>query len=380
MRARVAVVTESFLPQVNGVTNSVIRILETFKQKEIQAQVIAPTTLAPQHLGFEVVTTPFLPVLQFPVAIPTPGVWRALDEFRPDVIHVAAPFLLGAQAIAWGARNQIPTIAVYQTDVSGYLARYNASFARPVMDLITYAIHDQATVNLAPTNHSAQYLKSLGLSNVKIWGRGVDQDLFNPDNKLSARAKQIRTDIAPNGELVIGFVGRLAAEKQVHKMVELFGLSGVKFLVVGDGPERQKLEQLFAGRVLFTGSLGGLELANHYAAMDIFVHFGTEETFGQTIQEAKSSGVAVVAPDCGGPRELIEDGVTGLLVNPSTPDGYLQAVTQLLDRGRRETIADQAAESVREKSWSKNNAQLLNHYRDAMSKVHARRAAEFELA
>lgn len=380
MRARVAVVTESFLPQVNGVTNSVIRILETFKQKEIQAQVIAPTALAPQHLGFEVVTTPFLPVLQFPVAIPTPGVWRALDEFRPDVIHVAAPFLLGAQAIAWGARNQIPTIAVYQTDVSGYLARYNASFARPVMDLITYAIHDQATVNLAPTNHSAQYLKSLGLSNVKIWGRGVDQDLFNPDNKLSARAKQIRTDIAPNGELVIGFVGRLAAEKQVHKMVELFGLSGVKFLVVGDGPERQKLEQLFAGRVLFTGSLGGLELANHYAAMDIFVHFGTEETFGQTIQEAKSSGVAVVAPDCGGPRELIEDGVTGLLVNPSTPDGYLQAVTQLLDRGRRETIADQAAESVREKSWSKNNAQLLNHYRDAIAKVHSRRAAEFELA
>lgn len=380
MRARVAVVTESFLPQVNGVTNSVIRILETFKQKEIQAQVIAPTALAPQHLGFEVVTTPFLPVLQFPVAIPTPGVWRALDQFRPDVIHVAAPFLLGAQAIAWGARNQIPTIAVYQTDVSGYLARYNASFARPVMDLITQAIHEQATVNLAPTNHSAQYLKSLGLSNVKIWGRGVDQDLFNPENKLSARAKQIRTDIAPNGEVVIGFVGRLAAEKQVHRMVELFGLSGVKFLVVGDGPERQKLEQLFAGRVLFTGSLGGLELANHYAAMDIFVHFGTEETFGQTIQEAKSSGVAVVAPDCGGPRELIVDGVTGLLVNPNTPDGYLQAVTQLLDRGRRETIADQAAESVREKSWSKNNAQLLSHYRDAMSKVHARRAAEFELA
>lgn len=380
MRARVAVVTESFLPQVNGVTNSVIRILETFKQKEIQAQVIAPTAPAPQHLGFEVVTTPFLPVLQFPVAIPTPGVWRALDQFRPDVIHVAAPFLLGAQAIAWGARNQIPTIAVYQTDVSGYLARYNASFARPVMDLITQAIHEQATVNLAPTNHSAQYLKSLGLSNVKIWGRGVDQDLFNPENKLRARAKQIRTDIAPNGELVIGFVGRLAAEKQVHRMAELFGLSGVKFLVVGDGPERQKLEQLFAGRVLFTGSLGGLELANHYAAMDIFVHFGTEETFGQTIQEAKSSGVAVVAPDCGGPRELIEDGVTGLLVNPNTPDGYLQAVTQLLDRGRRETIADQAAESVREKSWSKNNAQLLSHYRDAMSKVHARRAAELELA
>jgi len=376
----VAVVTESFLPQVNGVTNSVIRILETFKQKEMQARVIAPTSASPQHLGFEVITTPFLPLMQFPVAIPTPAVWRALDEFRPDVIHVAAPFLLGAQAIAWGARNEIPTVAVYQTDVSGYLARYNANFARPVMDLITLAIHDQATINLAPTTHSANYLKSLGLSNVEIWGRGVDQDLYNPENKLSPRAKQIRKAIAPNDEVVIGFVGRLAAEKQVHRMAELFELTNVKFLVVGDGPERQKLEQLFAGRVVFTGALSGFELANHYAAMDIFVHFGTEETFGQTIQEAKASGVAVLAPNCGGPRELIENGVTGLLVDPIIPRGYLEAAQTLLDSTLRERISQNAAQSVREKSWAKNNSQLLSHYRDAMSKVFSRRAAEFELA
>jgi phosphatidylinositol alpha 1,6-mannosyltransferase len=215
---------------------------------------------------------------------------------------------------------------------------------------------------------------------VEIWGRGVDQDLYNPENKLSPRAKQIRKAIAPNDEDVIGFVGRLAAEKQVHRMAELFELTNVKFLVVGDGPERQKLEQLFAGRVVFTGALSGLELANHYAAMDIFVHFGTEETFGQTIQEAKASGVAVVAPNCGGPRELIENGVTGLLVDPTIPRGYLEAAQKLLDSTLRERISQNAAQSVREKSWSKNNSQLLSHYRDAMSKVFSRRAAEFELA
>jgi phosphatidylinositol alpha 1,6-mannosyltransferase len=380
VRAKIAVVSESFLPQINGVTNSVIRVLETFKQKELQSLVIAPTSPTPQHLGFEVKTTPFLPLMQFPVAMPTPGVWRALDEFKPSLIHVAAPFLLGAQAIAWAVRNEVPTVAVYQTDVSGYLARYNASFAKPVMDLITFAIHERATINLAPTKLSADYLRSLGLSNVKIWGRGVDQDLYNPSNRTSPRAAQLRSSIAPNGETIIGFVGRLAAEKQVHRMLELLDLPGVRFVVVGDGPERQNLEQLLGGRVIFTGSLTGMELAYHYAAMDIFVHFGTEETFGQTIQEAKASGVAVVAPNCGGPKELIENGVTGLLVDPNEKLGYRSAVSRLLDPAARIAMAQSAARSVSDKSWAKNNALLLDYYREAMSDVHARRAAEFELA
>lgn len=123
-----------------------------------------------------------------------------------------------------------------------------------------------------------------------------------------------------------------------------------------------------------------MELAHHYAAMDVFVHFGTEETFGQTIQEAKASGVAVVAPNCGGPTELIENGITGLLVDPGERLGYRSAVSRLLDPAVRLAMAESAASSVSDKSWAKNNALLLDYYREAMSDVHARRAAEFELA
>jgi phosphatidylinositol alpha 1,6-mannosyltransferase len=346
----------------------------------MQALVIAPTSTAPQHLGFEVRTTPYLPLLQFPVAMPTPAVSRALDEFKPDVVHVAAPFLLGAQALAWGTRNQVPTVAVYQTDVSGYLERYNASFARPVMDLITTAIHDQATISLAPTKSSAEYLTSLGLSHVAIWGRGVDYDLFNPSHRQSPATSAIRKKIAPRGELIVGFVGRLAAEKQVHRLAELLGLPNLEFLVVGDGPERSRLEERFGDRVTFMGALTGLELAQHYAAMDIFVHFGTEETFGQTIQEAKASGLAVVAPNRGGPTELIEHRVSGLLVDPSEPEGYRKAVLRLSDSKLRATISKNAVDSVVDKSWAKNNATLLSYYRDVISRVHSRRAAELELA
>mgnify|MGYP006198528291 FL=1 len=105
MLKRVAIVTESFLPQINGVTNSVVRVLETLKQHEIEAMVIAPTAPSPKHLGFDVHTTTAISVLQFPVAMPGPGVAKLLEDFAPDVIHVAAPFMIGAQAIAWGASS-----------------------------------------------------------------------------------------------------------------------------------------------------------------------------------------------------------------------------------------------------------------------------------
>lgn len=381
MVERVAVVTESFLPQINGVTNSVLRVLETFKQREIEALVIAPTAPAKKHLGFTVHTAISVPVLQFPVAFPGPSITRALDSFNPDVVHVAAPFMLGAQAIDWANRRGVASVAIYQTDISGYLQRYNLSFARPAMDRLIANIHEGATLNLAPTKSSAEYLRSLGLGNVQIWGRGVDRDLFNPSYKATRESQSLRAKVAPNREIVVGFVGRLAQEKQVHRMAELFGLSGVRFLVVGDGPERERLEAQFHGYpVHFTGALSGLDLACAYGAMDIFTHFGTEETFGQTIQEAQSAGLPVVAPNSGGPINLIDDGVTGYLVTHSEPGAYRKAVENLLDPALRATIGEQAEASVRGKSWAANNSALLEYYERAQSAIRTRIAEQLELA
>ena len=225
---RVAIVTESFLPKINGVTNSVLRVLETIKQHEFEAIVIAPTSVSEKHLGFNVYTANSISVMQFPVAMPGPSISKILEDFAPDVIHVAAPFLLGAQAISWGQRNFVPTVAIYQTDVAGYLERYNLAFAKPAMEKVLVSIHQNATLNLAPTKIAADYLKSLGLGGVRVWGRGVDLDLFNPSNALHPEAVHFRNRHAPAGEKLVGFVGRLAAEKQVNRMAELFGLDGVR--------------------------------------------------------------------------------------------------------------------------------------------------------
>ena len=368
---RVAVVTESFLPSVNGVTNSVLRVLDTFKQRGFEALVIAPTRTGDKHNGYPVHQTISVPFLQFPVAVPGPSIQRELDEFRPDVIHVAAPFMIGAQAIAWGHKNNVPVVAVYQTDLSGYIERYGLSFARPVVDRMMASIHEKANVNLAPTPEAADYLKEIGVQNVGIWGRGVDLDLFTPANKSLPEVKALREKFSPNGETVIGFVGRLAAEKQVHRMSELFGLKNTRFVIIGDGPERSRLEAQFSGhQVEFAGRKTALDLAYHYAALDVFVHFGTEETFGQTIQEAQASGLPVVAPNVGGPKFLIEDGVSGLLANPEGQGGYRRLVSKLIDdRELMEKMSVAAREAVIDKSWERNNAKLIDYYQQATELV-----------
>lgn len=377
---RVAIVTESFLPQVNGVTNSVLRVLETLKQREHDAVVIAPSSVARSHLGFPVKVTASVPVKQFPVAVPGFSIAKTLEEFQPDLIHVAAPFALGAQALSWGRKNSVPTVAVYQTDVAGYLSRYNLDFAKPAMERLIASIHQLADLNLAPTQKTADYLAGLGIERVSVWGRGVDLDMFNPSHSNSSEVFKIRRRFAPAGELLVGFVGRLAAEKQVHRMQELFDLPGLKFLVIGDGPERQNLEELFRGfPVSFTGALTGMRLAHAYAALDVFVHFGTEETFGQTIQEAQATGLPVVAPASGGPSSLIESGVNGLLVDHSL-GSYRSAVLSLMNRGRRQELGAVARRSVLGKSWAQNNAILLNYYTSAGARIEGRTSAEYELA
>jgi phosphatidylinositol alpha 1,6-mannosyltransferase len=250
------------------------------------------------------------------------------------------------------------------------------------MERLVYSIHQNATLNLAPTKIAANYLASLGLGGVRVWGRGVDLDLFNPEHASHPGSVAFRDQHAPNGELLIGFVGRLAAEKQVSRMAELFGLPGVRFVVIGDGPERAKLEAEFAGfPVSFTGALTGLELARAYAALDVFVHFGTEETFGQTIQEAQASGLPVVAPNVGGPTQLIQDGHSGFLVNHKMPGSYRATVEKLISSpALREQISKNAVHKVQGRSWSANNAKLIGYYEEASQLVMASRAEQIELA
>jgi phosphatidylinositol alpha 1,6-mannosyltransferase len=374
---KIVIVSESFLPQLNGVTNSVIRVARHQRDRGHDVSIVAPTRPGQEFEGIPVHVVPSIPLVKFAVGIPSLALTNLLDRIDPDIIHVASPFALGAQAIAYAQRHSIASVAVYQTDIAGYLHRYGMAVAKPMVDRFVANTHNAATVTLAPTPIARDALAELGVKNLAVWGRGVDLDCFHPNTRFAADAVAFRQKHAPNGERIIGYVGRLAAEKQVDRFRELVGLPNTRILLTGDGPERARLQALFpTDSITFLGSRSGRELQIAYAAMDVFVHFGVEETFGQTIQEAQAAGVPVVAPQSGGPIPLIDSGVDGILFDINSPDSPRTAVQFLIDDAElRSRMGEAGRRRVLGKSWEAVNDELTHHYDVARSRTNRRALA-----
>jgi phosphatidylinositol alpha 1,6-mannosyltransferase len=364
---RVAVVTESFLPQVNGVTNSVLRVLETLAAKGHDALVIAPDSAeAPStYAGFRVKRVPSLAVKGLlPVGFPQRSMEPLIEGFNPDVIHLASPFFLGKYATRIAQRLSIPTLSIYQTDVAGFARHYGLSIAHNKLTNWVANIHNQTDRTLAPSTWSCEQLQSSGVSNVSLWQRGVDSVKFNPDKRSVA----LRESFAPaaQNKIIVGYVGRLANEKKIEDLAPLHDRHDVQLVIVGDGPARQKLERALP-RARFVGYQSGEDLAAHYASFDIFVHTGKHETFCQSIQESLASGVAVIAPNSGGPLDLVQHGRTGFLLDTSNSSDLIAAFELLTDSNTRALMGVAARQSVLHRTWEKVNNQLIDHYRELSS-------------
>lgn len=361
---RVAIVTESFLPQVNGVTNSVLRVLETLASKSHEALVIAPDSAeAPAtYAGFRVKRVPSLAVKGLlPVGFPQRSMEPLIEGFNPDVIHLASPFFLGKYATRIAERLNIPTLSIYQTDVAGFARHYGLSIAHSQLTNWVANIHKQTTRTLAPSTWSCDQLISSGVDNVALWQRGVDSIKFNP----AKRSEELRSSFqhGDSNTVIVGYVGRLANEKRIDDLVPLHDRDDVQLIIVGDGPARQKLERMLP-RARFVGYKSGEDLAAHYASFDIFVHTGKHETFCQSIQESLASGVPVIAPHSGGPLDLVQHGSTGFLLDTSNASDLVAAFELLTDAHTRSLMGITARESVIHRTWENVNNELINHYRE----------------
>lgn len=360
---RIAVVAESFLPQVNGVSGSVVRVLEHLRARGHEALVVAPGAGGDtEHEGTPVVRVPAVDVPRvssLPVGLPTPVLAAALADFGPDVVHLASPFVLGAGGQRAARRLGVPTVAVYQTDVAGFAASYGMGATERAAWRWTRRLHGRADRTLAPSTWAVDALTSRGVPRVHRWGRGVDTERFAP----SRRSAELRARLAPRGELLVGFVGRLAPEKHVERLALLAATPGLRLVVVGDGPERRRLAGVLPG-AWFLGEQRGAELATTLASLDVAVHPGEHETFCQVVQEALASGVPVVAADAGGPRDLVAHGRTGFLVPVEGLErGVVAAVLALADPAVRRVVGPAARRSVLHRTWPVLGDELLEHYR-----------------
>ncbi|MDG5485998.1 glycosyltransferase family 4 protein [Mycolicibacterium gadium] len=366
---RVAIVAESFLPNVNGVTNSVLRVLEHLRCTGHEALVIAPDTPRGEpaadkiYEGIRVHRVPsrmFPKITSLPLGVPRPRMVSVLRGFDPDVVHLASPALLGWGGMLAARHLGVPTVAVFQTDVAGFAESYGMGFASRAAWAWTRMVHTRAERTLAPSAAAMENLTAHRIPRVHKWARGVDITGFAP----SARDESLRSLWSPRGKPIVGFVGRLAPEKHVERLAALSERDDLQVVVVGDGVDRAKLETALPSAV-FTGALYGAELAAAYASMDVFVHPGEHETFCQAVQEAMASGLPAIAPDAGGPRDLVTPYRTGLLLSVDEFEAKLPAaVDHLIAERQRYSVA--ARRSVLTRTWPAICDELLGHYDDVI--------------
>ncbi|HEU0257041.1 MAG TPA: glycosyltransferase family 1 protein [Microbacteriaceae bacterium] len=341
---RIAFVTETWQPSVNGVVTRLAAHIDWLTAAGHQVLVIAPridgSGAGPQaRPGVTVLRIPSFRTWVYggqPWGWPLLGrVRRMLAAFHPDVVHVVGPFVLGIAGVIAARRLRLPLVASFHTDIAAYAGSYRLGWSRPIIWRILRALHNAAAVNLVTSEHSATLLREHGIRGVRLWRRGVDVARF-------AAAAARHTAARPPGEPVAGpadegslptalYVGRIADEKHLTALLPLARSGRVRLMLVGDGPDRGRLERLFAGTgTVFTGTLTGPALVEAYAAADAFVFPSVTETLGLVLIEALASGLPIVAVRSPASEELVGRLRTARLVEAARPQDFWPALAELL--------------------------------------------------
>jgi glycosyltransferase involved in cell wall biosynthesis len=360
---RIAIVTENFLPKIDGVTRVLARLLEHLREHGHQALVIGPKTAPPSFAGARVVRMPgqrfhWYPELQWSHFTARCG--RVLRDFRPDVVHLVHPVHIGESALYWAARAGAPTIASYHILMEDYVPSLGLlpRIVAPAIIGRTRWVCNHADLRVCTSAATADHLLAHGYRMpVAVWPRGVDSGRFTPERRSRACRAQL-TGGYPD-RLIILYLGRLSREKGLLTLAEAFAQAdpwarGWHLVLVGDGPLRPFLETRLANLpITFTGYLDGDAVPDALAAADIFAFPSTTETYGLVVSEALAAGVPVVAMAVGGVRDQVQDGVTGLLADPATPGAFARRLIDLAtDAPLRARLATAGRAAALRRSWT----------------------------
>jgi glycosyltransferase involved in cell wall biosynthesis len=379
---RVALVTENFLPKLDGVTRTLAMLLEYLERHGHQAVVVGPEGSPRRYAGARVfgahgIPLPFYPELR--VCLPEPVLEARLCLFHPDVIHVVEPVILGAAGITWGGRLGVPVVSSYHTNLAAYCGYFKLGMFMEPMWLYRRYLHNQCARTLCPSPSTRQELTNRGFTNVEVWSRGVDTEVFSPERRSPVWRRRICGHEEDRRSIIL-YVGRLSHEKNLMALVSAYNAietSSTHLVVVGDGPARADLERALAGHnATFTGYLSGEALAEAYASADIFAFPSVTETFGQVVLEAMASRLPVVAFDSDGVRDQVRDGQTGFLSPLGDQRGFTHALSLLVDAPElRQSIGAEAHALAIKQRWDTSMDSLLDVYRRVTERPRSRRAA-----
>lgn len=371
---RIAIFTDTFVPDVNGVARTLDRYTKFLKKNNIDYRVFAPKATKESQFSSQVLSFQSMPFLLYPecrIAFPNMlQIKEEIMEFKPDIIHVATPFNLGLCGLHFAKKYHIPLVGSYHTDFDKYLEHYHLQFLTDVLWKYLKWFHRPLEKIFVPSIDTKVRLEEHDFKNITIWPRGIDGDIFHRDY----HTELVRTTYGIEEKYILLYVGRIASEKDIMLLPSIAEHlpEGIKekvhWLVVGDGPLKEGLKTAAPDNMTLTGFIEGKELARVYAAADLFVFPSASETFGNVVLESLACGTPVIGADAGGVRNIIERGKTGLLCEEKNAMQFAQAVVSLLSNDElRVRMGEQGFQYAQAQSWETIFHRLLDNYEDVLS-------------
>ncbi|KMJ57744.1 glycosyl transferase [Bacillus sp. LL01] len=372
---KIAIFTDTFAPDVNGVAKTLKRFTNYLDSKGMEYRVFAPESTNKDLFTSQVHRFASLPFFLYPecrLALPNMNSVKAeLQEFKPDLIHVATPFNIGLCGLHYAKKLNIPVVGSYHTDFDKYLEYYDLQFLTKVLWSYMRWFHRPLLKIFVPSTDTQNHLKKYGFINTAIWPRGVDCSVFHPDASYS---KQLKNKYNIKEKFLLSYVGRLAPEKDVAILPEIQASlpasirRDVHWLIVGDGPLKQELHKKAPPNMTFAGFQSGQNLAEVYAGSDLFVFPSATETFGNVVLESLASGTPVVGANAGGVKTIIQQGLTGHLCIQNDAKAFAAAITSLLvDEENREQMGLAGRQYALKQSWDAIFDKLLKDYKNTLA-------------
>ncbi len=370
---RIAIVTETFLPKMDGIVRMLTEFLDHLGRRGHEAIICTPGEGQDRYGTFVVERYGGPRWHLYPgltVAGPAPGLLPTLRRWQPEIIHLAGPAVLGAQATLIGRALRRPLVAHYQTDLATYAGCHGLGFLQPVAWQYLRTIHGMAERTYCPTPTIRRQLHGHDFQNLALCARGVDTVGFHPQYRDTALRERLLGRGVNPATPIAAYVGRLSPEKNLAALLAFAtARPDIPLLIIGDGPARPQLAAALAGtRAHFTGELRGAALAAAYASADFLVCTSLTETFCQVVQEAMASGLPTIGFRAGGVQDVILDGETGILCPPADEHAWHQAIDILCDDPiRRQHLARRAREVAEGRTWASVFEHLLGEYQEIIA-------------
>ena len=373
---RIAVVTETWPPEVNGVAMTLAKLVQGLSHRNHDVQLIRPrqtkTDSPMSDASLEEVLMRGMPIPRYPeLKLGLPSKKTLVKTWtlrRPDVVHIATEGPLGWSALQAAKVLKLPVTSDFRTNFQSYSKHYGVGWLRKPIVAYLRKFHNATACTMVPTRELMRTLSQNGFANLKVVSRGVDTKLFN----IAKRDTSLRSSWgATDDTKVLISVGRMAPEKNLDQVLKTYDAlkstgQAFKLVMVGDGPLKEQFQKRYP-EIIFPGMLSQTNLATYYASSDLFIFPSQTETFGNVTLEALASGIPVLAFDCAAARDWVQTGVNGWLVAENNPEGFAaQAVTIFNSKDLLDQITQSTRQQVVHLDWDQIAEQVESVFWDAI--------------